>query len=118
MQRSRNDRILGARHHAASLPSAMPAPYELLSSTWVLSSAGYFLVLVVAGAVSRLAFDFIAVMCFMALLGAWLASSGLDAVKVLAMLAVHVMATAGADRQVRRLARARRPRPGVEGGVQ
>lgn len=57
-------------------------------------------------------------MCFMALLGAWLASSGLDAVKVLAMLAAHVMATAGVDRQVKRLARARRPRPGVDGSVQ
>jgi hypothetical protein len=54
----------------------------------------------------------------MALLGAWLASSGLDAVKVLVMLAAHGMATAGADRQVKRLARARRPRPGVDGGVQ
>lgn len=85
----------------------MPAPYERLFTTLALYTGGYFLVLVATGALSRLAFDFIAAMCFLALLVAWLASSGLDAGKVLLMIAAHVAATAGADRQLKR--RARRP---------
>ncbi|MNN18843.1 hypothetical protein D3C81_1320620 [compost metagenome] len=75
-----------------------------LFSMFALPAALYFIAMLVIGHVSRLAFDALAVLSFMLLLCAWLASSGLDALVMFVLTCAHAALTSFARSrlQVRR----------------
>ncbi len=65
-----------------------------------LPAALYFMLLMIVGFFSRLAFDAIAVLSFVLLLMSWLASSGLDALAMFVMACAHAGITVFVRRQL------------------
>ena len=64
-----------------------------LFSMFALPAALYYVAMLVFGYFSRLAFDALAVLSFMLLLCAWLASSGLDALVMFVLACAHAALT-------------------------
>lgn len=73
---------------------------EVLVMMFALPAAIYFLLLMAVGFFSRLLFDAIAVLGFTAMLMAFLASSGIDALWIASLTALHPLVTLLAHRQL------------------